>query len=110
MKLILAPRGGGKTTELIRIASERGGYIVCTNHREAYRITREAEAMGLNIHFPITVQELKNRRGFGPGVQEFYVDNALLILQELLEVPVAVATESVDDPGLEIKFLPRHVF
>ena len=55
MKLVLAPRGGGKTTELIKMSHERGGYIVCTNHREAYRIAKEAEAMGLNIHFPITV-------------------------------------------------------
>lgn len=64
MKIITGGRGTGKTMRLIEMAhNESGAYIVCRDQEVARRIRNMAKEHGYNINFPITVRELKNRKG-----------------------------------------------
>ncbi len=63
MKQIIMPRGGGKTTALIRLAAESNGYIVCRSMRDARRISDMAAKLGINIRFPLTYLDILERPG-----------------------------------------------
>lgn len=81
MKAYILPRLGGKTTKLIELAAERGGYIVCLSRKDTERIAYLAQKLNLDIHFPITFQELLDReRTRGVIVKEFYFDDLDRIL------------------------------
>lgn len=98
MKMLVQPRGAGKTTEAIKLAAERFAYIVCSSHREAHRIAKQARTMGLDIPFPCTFDELlRGEFCHGGGVRAFIVDNVDLLLQQLAgPVPVLAATATED--------------
>jgi len=81
MRLILRPKQGGKTTELINLSAENGGYIVCHTRNEAYRIRTQAREMGLFIPLPLTYIEFFNRQLYPPGVKRFLIDNVEMLLQ-----------------------------
>lgn len=83
MEIILRPRRAGKTTEIIRKAAETFSYIVCKDREESRRVVEQAEKMGLDIPFPITVDEFIGGQFFGKGIKGFYIDNAELILERL---------------------------
>jgi hypothetical protein len=89
MKVIHKPRQTGKTTELIEIASQEGGYIVCHNREEAYKILKTAEEIGKQIPFPITYDEYLNGSFCGKNIEAFYIDNVELLLSMIARgVPV----------------------
>lgn len=92
MNLIIKPRRHDKTTELIKIANERDGYIVCRDHFEARRISKDAQKMDMNILFPLTYQELMCGRYHGVNIREFYIDDADILLQQLTDVPIRTIT------------------
>ena len=95
MKVISSGRQTGKTTELVRMAAERGGYIVCHSQRECQRVFRWAIDYGIQIRMPITYDEFLNGRFFGPGCKEFYVDNVDMLLRRLARgVPVVACAIS----------------
>jgi hypothetical protein len=54
MKKIIRKRGGGKTTELIKMSAKTYGVIVCKNQSQCDRIFRRAHEMELKIPMPIT--------------------------------------------------------
>ena len=58
MKLIYKGRRQGKTYDMIKIASENKGYILCRTLQQAQRIYDLSKDMGLSIHFPITYSDL----------------------------------------------------
>lgn len=102
-ELIIRPRQGGKTLEMIRRCYEEGGYIVCINHAEAYRIHQLAQEMGTPVPFPLLPDEWVRGRYYTPNVRQFWFDNLDLIIQSLSRVPVAGATWTDDDaeiPGV----------
>jgi len=89
VKVIHKPRQTGKTTELIKIASQEGGYIVCHSRDEAYRISKTAEESGKPILFPITYDEYLNGLFCGKNIKAFYIDNVELLLSRIARgVPV----------------------
>jgi len=89
MKVIHKPRRTGKTTELIKIASQEGGYIVCYSYEEVYRISKTAEEMGEQILFPITYDEFLNGSFCSKNIKAFYIDNVELLLSRIsMGVPV----------------------
>ena len=92
VEIILSPRKSGKTAKLIEQCAEKGGYIVCFDHDEAYRIAQRAREMGLFIPFPLTSVEFFERSYFGRNIKQFYIDNADIILQGLTSVPIATIT------------------
>jgi len=97
MEIIIKPRGGGKTTELIKMAHERGGYIVCRNFTEAQRIYDEARKMELYILFPLAYNEFIDSAYHGSNVREFYIDDAQVLLQQLTAVNIKAITLNVPD-------------
>lgn len=92
MWFIGGKRQQGKTTQLIKIAAENGGYIVCRSKHECGRINDMAHAMGVRIAFPLTYQEFIEKRYHGKGISRFYIDDADVLLQSLTEVPIEVVT------------------
>jgi hypothetical protein len=86
MKAIALPRGGGKTTKLIKMASETDGYIVCHSIDECSRIFADARMLGVKINQPITYEEFRSKK-YG-RIKNFYIDNIENFLQYLTNVPV----------------------
>lgn len=75
------PRAGGKTTEMIKIASMYPGvYIVASCHREAYRVAEEARRMGLSIPFPLSYSEFIKGE-FARTLTGVVIDNVDQLLQ-----------------------------
>ena len=96
-EIIIRPRQGGKTTELIRRARETGGYIVCTDQRRARQIADHARKMGLTIPFPLTAREWIRRGYHPPGVSGLLFDDLDRIIQGLSVVPVLAATWTAEE-------------
>ncbi len=89
MEVILGARRQGKTTRIIRVAAENFSYIICSNRREVLRIANQAREMGLEIPFPITMDEYMDGLFYGRGIKSFVIDNAELILQRFTKnVPI----------------------
>jgi hypothetical protein len=100
MKVIHKPRQTGKTTELIKIASQEGGYIVCHSHDEAYRISKTAEEIGKQILFPITYDEYLNGSFCGKNIKAFYIDNVEFLLSRIARgVPVNAISVNKETKG-----------
>ena len=74
-KIIYGGRGSGKTTRLIKMSAERGGYIICINKQAASRVFAQAAELGLKIPFPMTFIEFLNKEYYAPGVREIYIDD-----------------------------------
>lgn len=58
MKFISKGRRQGKTYDMIKLASENKGYILCSTFQQAQHIYDLSKDMGLSIHFPITYSDL----------------------------------------------------
>jgi hypothetical protein len=83
MQVIARGRAMGKTTELIKLAAEKFAYIICINKQEVDRVWHQAEQMGLDIPFPLTIDQLGSRDR-SQQVNGYLVDNAELILQQIV--------------------------
>lgn len=100
MKKIIRDRRSGKSTELIKLCAEQGGYIVCRNQRAVEFIAKLAENMKLNIPFPLTYSEASAHRYYAPGVKKIYVDDVDAFLQFLFsDVEVAGISMAVEKEG-----------
>ena len=92
-RLIIGDRQSGRTTDLIKAAAndEAHGivcYIVCHSHEEAYRISKLAQEMELNIGFPLTYEEFLYRSYSGTNIDKFYIDNLRMFLAHISNVPI----------------------
>ena len=58
MEFISKGRRQGKTYDMINLASENKGYILCSTHQQAQNIYNLSKDMGVDIHFPITYSDL----------------------------------------------------
>ena len=85
MDIIHRPRQAGKTTEIIKRAAEEFLYIIVVNRHEADRVFAQAKDMGLDIPFPVTIQELMGSKATGIKVNGVAIDNAELILRHIVE-------------------------
>lgn len=83
MKLDYAPRRSGKTTRVIKIASETGAYILTINRTEASRIVKMAEELGLQIRNPVSLEEMISSGMHTGFVKNLVIDNVDMILQRL---------------------------
>ena len=63
MKFISKGRRQGKTYDMIKIASENKGHILCSTFQQAKHIYDLSKDMGLSIHFPITYSDLPLTKG-----------------------------------------------
>jgi hypothetical protein len=97
VKVILRPRGTGRTDELIRLCAEaekagETSYIVCNSQEEARRIKLRAEELKLFIAFPITTYEFLARKYSAANIKNFYFDNVDHFLQTMTNVPIRAVT------------------
>jgi len=98
--MIVRPRGGGKTTEIIKHAAKNFSYIVCMSVKECDRVAAQAREMKVDIPFPITFQELTESRWHPAGVKSLAIDNAEMLLQQLCRGKMSAFTinsEATDD-------------
>ena len=89
MKVIYKGRGQGKTYDMIKIASENNGYILCSTVHQARYIYDLSKDMGLDIHFPITYADLPLTKG--QRIDNILVDNA----EALIEVVVGKKVSAI---------------
>ncbi|MBT9166751.1 MAG: hypothetical protein DDT19_00075 [Syntrophomonadaceae bacterium] len=106
MKIIYRPRGKGKTTELIKLASEgRYKLIICPSRDESQRIFRLAQELKMKIPFPITYREfLAGQYALGRNIEELLIDNVELFLQYLTPIKIgaiSITKEVVQKPYKE---------
>jgi hypothetical protein len=93
MKIIVKPRGAGKTHKLIKMcAKDLYSLIVCVDKRAVDATFSQAKEMGVTIPMPLTFEEFRNRNYYGVSVNNFYFDNLDLLIQSLTSIPVAAVT------------------
>jgi len=93
VKIICRARQQGKTTEIIKIAAENFSYVVCRDYRSVERVAAQAKEMGLNIPYPITMEEFINGKFHGRGMKSIAIDNAEDILRRFAKgVPISAAS------------------
>lgn len=93
MKVIYKGRGQGKTYDMIKLASENKGYILCSTIQQAQYIYELSKDMGLSIHFPITYSEMPLTKG--QRIESVLIDNA----EDFIEMAVGnkVSAISITD-------------
>lgn len=83
MKIVLKPKYGGKTTDLIHACAAAYGYMVVQSTERAYEVYCYAKKLGYpNFHLPITYDELIRGR-FGSGASPLFIDDLEELLREL---------------------------
>lgn len=95
MEIIMGSRRSGKTTKLIEMCAENGGYIVCISRHHAHGIAQMARAMKLKIPQSITFDEFISKQYYAQ--ERLYIDDADALLSMLSRVPV-VAITMTDNP------------
>lgn len=82
MKVIRKGRGQGKTYDMIKLASENKGYILCRTFQQAQHIYDLSKDMGLDIHFPITYSDLPLTKG--QRIDNILIDNAETLIETMV--------------------------
>ena len=80
MKLIYKGRRQGKTYDMIKLASENEGYILCRTFKQAQHIYDLSKDMGLSIHFPITYSDLPLKKG--QRIDSVLIDDAEVFIEK----------------------------
>jgi len=97
MKIFATGRRAGKTQVAIGWALEHDSYIVCHSKEEATRVFHLAQDQGVDIHFPITYDELLANQS-GRGVASIVIENVDMLLNKLSGGrPVIGFTATKDD-------------
>lgn len=89
MKVIYKGRGQGKTYDMIKLASENKGYILCSTIQQAQYIYELSKDMGLSIHFPITYSEMPLTKG--QRIDSVLIDNA----EDFIEMAVGKKVSAI---------------
>ena len=97
MKIIRKGRGQGKTYDMIKLASENKGYILCSTAQQAQHIYNLSKDMELDIHFPITYSDLPLTKG--QRVDNILIDNAETFIETTVgrEVSAISITDEEED-------------
>lgn len=96
MKKIYKEPRTGKTTELIKMCANFGGYIVCRDRIAAEQTAKMAKDLNYNIPYPMTFEEFLSGRYHAEGVRKVYIDNADVLLNRLAR-GVEIAAIAMDD-------------
>ena len=96
MKVIRKGRGQGKTYDMIKLASENNGYILCSTVRQAQYIYKLSKDMGVDIHFPITYSDLPLTKG--QRIDNILIDNAETFIENAVGKNVS-AISITDEEG-----------
>ena len=98
MKLIVGNRASGKTTKAIETSAREWKYIIVKDFAELRNIVQKANEMKLDIPYPLTIDELLscNLNRTSMKVDGIIIDNALDVLQKIINVPITLATINVE--------------
>lgn len=101
MNITIGERCSGKTTKLIKRSAYEGVCILVATRNRAQDLDQNAKRMGLNIPFPVTVDEyLKENRFAGSSIRRdgLLIDDADDVLQQVFAgIPIREVT--VTDSG-----------
>lgn len=104
MDIIVAPRGAGKTTQLIKKCAEyKYALIICHNKHLCEWTFSLAEKLGFAIPMPITYDDLMRGTYRGKSIDAFLLDNVDLFLRSLTAVPIAAITLTQEVEGYDDK-------
>ena len=84
MKVIIRPRGYGKTTLLVQIAAKNNLPILCAHKCNARIYETRAKELGLSIPQVFTVKDLIQGRTRGKTYKHILVDEADFVLVEFI--------------------------
>lgn len=104
-KIIVEPRRSGKTTKAIMESAKTGSFILVSNFAMARAVYDTARYLGIDIPYPITVEEWKDM-----GIKTFVrkkgiiIDEGLIVLEALLDARINMITisEREDQEGASI--------
>lgn len=83
MKIITDGKAIGKTTKLIKYASEYGYYIVCANKRRVENIVTLARKLNIDINYPLTMNNIVNNEFYSMGIKGFVFDEIINCMRTL---------------------------
>lgn len=93
MKIIIKPRGKGKTTDLINLCANNNYSLIVVHTQENARLVFEAaKRLKKHIPMPITYQEFIENRYSAQNVDTFLIDNVDMLLQRMTRVPIEAIT------------------
>ena len=84
MKIIIGGRQTGKTTQLIKEAADRDGFIVTWSRDRAAQIFKMADDLGVNIRYPISIHDLMRCGLRGSYITTLYIDDAERMLSQIM--------------------------
>ena len=85
MKLLIKPKGTGKTTGLIYTSEATGYPIVTSSKIQACYIRDDAKSMGCEIPDPLTVEDLNIKKDLYSGANILF-DNVETILEAAINL------------------------
>lgn len=112
-KLIFGDRGSGKTTELIEESAKTGAYIVVPTRIRARNVFRSAKELGLNIPYPLTVNEMiyesPSSDIFQKGILIDNLESILCYLFDYITIHAATIDYTALDVGVMDNFGSRMI-
>lgn len=94
-KIIVGKRRTGKTTKAIEESAKTYKYILAPNRIMAKHIFEQALDMGINIPFPVTIDEVLNKHVSHRAKEKgFIIDEGLMLLENILGAHVHMITIS----------------
>ena len=107
MQIILAERGVGKSTELIKQSAATGVYILVATRERARYLADMARNLELRIPFPVTIDEFFYSNGFrGSCIRRdgILIDDAEDVLQHFLAgISIRTMTITKREDTVELK-------
>ncbi len=98
MKIIARGKQSGKTTELVKESARTGRYILVFSNSHAKIISSIAKNLGLNIPYPVTVDEIRNVGKCSSIVRDgLLVDEAIMVLRALIGFEIAGVTIPIEE-------------
>ena len=94
-KIIVDKRRTGKTTKAIEESARTSKYILVPNRGMAEYIFKQALDMGIDILFPVTIDEVLNKHVSHHSKETgFIIDEGLMLLETILGAHVHMITIS----------------
>jgi hypothetical protein len=92
MDMVIRPRWGGKTAQMLQYAARHFAHIVVPTWADADRLAGEARLLQLNIPHPITFRDFVEARYHGLVVKAFVIDDLDRCLQSVTMMPVVAVS------------------
>lgn len=104
-EMIMSPRRGGKSRELIEKSAQTGTYILVANSPRAHYLFEMARDLGFAIPFPVTVQEFFSSNRFdGSSIRKkgIYIDDVEDVMAAFLSpINVKAVTFTISEQMAE---------